>query len=772
MEMEIAKYLLSALLGCCAGSFLCLCADRFQRDESIFLPRSHCAGCGHPLAPRDLVSLLSYLCQRGRCRYCGRKLPFSLFWREAMTGCFFLLAAWLPGSLPLLGVRWLSLSLLLLLSWLDMEELQLYEELFYPLGILFLVLRILKGQSLLPGLAGAVLLGGFLQLIRRLSPRGMGEGDPKLAAVLGLWLGPIQGFRSFFLAMGTALFFVLVKGIRAREDRRAKMREPVPLAPFFCGCGLLLQVLELAGPMDFGLEPGMVPFLGMLELESFPGREKMEQIGRWLRRKLEPWPDQLLGAQLGKDEVTLVQVRRKDAVWEVERALELSWPERIRAGLGRRQTEDAVLWLREICAKRGFTVREAALSLGMDLMAFRELSLPGLSFQEQQEAAPWEILQQIPYEPGTFQLALAPFPEHPETLLAGAVPDEVLAACRALAEGMEWHILRLEAAPQVWGRWLEKETAPFLLVLSGNSLQGAWYEGGRLLGACRLDQGAAGTDEVTEEREAIFRQLWEKAGPTVGERFQEGPSAAFIAGGSPAEQEAWLDYLQSLWDCPATRLGMEPFCQWAPYYEEGKDDGLSAGLGSALGSILPAGEKGNFCYAASPGSCFLEPELWNRVGKVLLAGSLALCLVGVGARILVERNLGQCRQQLRQASGWEQLRREQQEAWKKRLRQENIQKELARRRLPWGEMLTLLGRTFPASCWLTQVEQHGHPDGPVLLLEGKTLERESFFQLVRRLRQHPQAAGVGLERLEYRGDTPGTEDFVIRLQWKGENHGT
>ena len=516
MEMEIAKYLLSALLGCCAGSFLCLCADRFQRDESIFFPRSHCAGCGHTLVPRDLVPLFSYLCQRGRCRYCGRKLPFSLFWWEAVTGCFFLLAAWLPGSLPLLGVRWLSLSLLLLLSWLDMEELQLYEELFYPLGILFLVLRVLKGQSLLPGLVGAALLGGFLQLIRRLSPRGMGEGDPKLAAVLGLWLGPLQGFRSFFLAMGTALFFVLVKGIRAREDCRAKMREPVPLAPFFCGCGLLLQVLELAGPMDFGLEPGMVPFLGMLELESFPGREKMEQIGRWLRRKLEPWPDQLLGVQLGKDEVTLVQVRRKDAVWEVERALELSWPERIRAGLGRRQTEDAVLWLREICAKRGFTAREAALSLGMDLMAFRELSLPGLSFQEQQEAAPWEILQQIPYEPGTFQLALAPFPEHPETLLAGAVPDEVLAACRALAEGMEWHILRLEAAPQAWGRWLEKETAPFLLVLSGTSLQGAWYERGRLLGTCRLDQGAAGTDEVTEEREAIFRQLWEKAGPNLG----------------------------------------------------------------------------------------------------------------------------------------------------------------------------------------------------------------------------------------------------------------
>lgn len=768
----MAKYLLSFILGCCAGSFLCLCADRFQRDGSVLFPRSHCETCGHPLAPRDLVPLFSYLCQRGRCRYCGEKLPVSLFWWEALTGCLFLLAAWFPGTLPVLGVRWLSLSLLLLLSWLDMEELQLYEGLFCPLGILFLVLRVLKGQSLLPGLAGAVLLGGFLQLIRCLSPRGMGEGDPKLAAVLGLWLGPVQGFRSFFLAMGMALSFVLAKGLRAREDRRAKMREPVPLAPFFCGCALLLQILELTGPMESFLETDLLPMLGMLEGGSFPSWRKLAQAGGWLRRKLAPWPAQLLGVQIGKEEVTLVQVRQQDEHWEVERFLELCWPDRIQKGLARQQTEDAVLWLREVCAKRGITVREAVFSLEPDLMAFQELSLPGMSFREQQEAAPWEILQQIPYGPGTFQLALSPFPDHPETLLAGAVPEEILETCRTLAEGMDWRLLRLEAAPQAWGRWLEEAAAPFLLVLAENSLQGAWYGAGRLLGTCRLERGEAGRDAWTKDRESLFQQVWEKAGPAIGERFQEGPSAVFLAGGSPEEQQAWLDHLQSLWDCPAACLEVEPLCQWAPYYRDGNKKRLSLGLWSALGSILPGKEKGPFCYASPSGSGFLDPERWTRVGKGLLACSLAVWLAGTGAHFLVERNLGKCRQQLRQAVGWERLWREQQEAQKVQKRQEKNRAELLHRQLPWGEMLPLLGRTFPSSCWITRVEQEEGQGGQVLLLEGKSLERESILQLVRRLQQQPQAAGVGLERLEHQEEVSGTEEFTIRLQWKGENHGT
>ena len=766
--MEIVVFLLYGVLGCCIGSFLCLCAARFQRDESVFFPPSHCDRCGHPLGIRDLVPLFSYLYQKGHCRYCGCKLPASLFWREAATGLLFILVARLPGSLSVLGVRWLLVSLMLLLSWLDMDELQVYEDLLYPLGILFLVLRMLQGQSLIPGLAGAVLLGGFLQLIHWLSPQGMGAGDPRLAAVLGLWLGPVQGFKSFFLALGAGLSFALVRGIRATENRWASVQAPVPLAPFFCGCGLLLQFLDLGGLPGRTEGTGMLYFLGVLDWGSLRGWHRLEEAVHWFRRILEPWPAQLLGVQLGKDRVTLAQVRRKGKKWEVERVQELSWPDRIQKSLGRKQTEETIWWLREVCTKQGFTVRQTVFSLASDLMVFRELTLPGLSLREQEETAPWEILQQIPYGAGTFQLALSPFPEQPDLLLAGAVSTEVLEICRNLADGMEWELLQVEAAPQAWGRWLEEEPAAFLLALGDTSLQGAWYRKGQLLGTCRLEP----TEKMAEGGETLLQRLWEMAGPSVAEQFQEGPTGVFLVGGKKDEQQSWLDRFQALWDCPAASLSLGPWFCWAPYYEAGKKAPLSAGLCGALGSLLSKRKRAPFCYGAGSPGCFLQPEGWSRLGKGLLAFSLVLWLAGTGALYLAERNLDQCRQQLQQASGWEHLWQKQQENRKELERQERIQKEQSRRPLPWGGVLTLLGHTLPSSCWVTQVEQETGRNGATLLLQGKSLGRESLLQLVRRLQRQPGVASVRLERMEHGSEAPRVETFALRLQWKGEEYGT
>ncbi len=53
------------------GSFLGVLAERLPAGRAIALARSACDHCGHALAPRDLVPILSWAVQRGRCRYCG-----------------------------------------------------------------------------------------------------------------------------------------------------------------------------------------------------------------------------------------------------------------------------------------------------------------------------------------------------------------------------------------------------------------------------------------------------------------------------------------------------------------------------------------------------------------------------------------------------------------------------------------------------------------------------------------------------------------------------
>lgn len=92
---------------------------------------------------------------------------------------------------------------------------------------------------------GFLLLGGLMLLIYYAARGGMGEGDVKLAAVLGLWLGVEQGLASLLLAfvsgaLGGGLV-LLLKG--------AQPKLQLPFGPFLAGSGLAcyLYGAELIG---------------------------------------------------------------------------------------------------------------------------------------------------------------------------------------------------------------------------------------------------------------------------------------------------------------------------------------------------------------------------------------------------------------------------------------------------------------------------------------------------------------------------------------------
>ena len=73
-------------LGLALGSFLELVLDRLPRGESILWPPSHCQICSHRLGPGELIPVLSYLAQRGRCTGCDTPIDRGVPIREALTG--------------------------------------------------------------------------------------------------------------------------------------------------------------------------------------------------------------------------------------------------------------------------------------------------------------------------------------------------------------------------------------------------------------------------------------------------------------------------------------------------------------------------------------------------------------------------------------------------------------------------------------------------------------------------------------------------------------
>ncbi len=62
------------IYGLLIGSFLNVCIYRIPREESIIFPSSHCPNCGTSLKWYDLVPVLSYIFQKGKCRYCGGEI--------------------------------------------------------------------------------------------------------------------------------------------------------------------------------------------------------------------------------------------------------------------------------------------------------------------------------------------------------------------------------------------------------------------------------------------------------------------------------------------------------------------------------------------------------------------------------------------------------------------------------------------------------------------------------------------------------------------------
>jgi leader peptidase (prepilin peptidase)/N-methyltransferase len=234
--VEILLIFLFALLGLIVGSFLNVCIDRLPRNESIVYPPSHCAICQHKLAVKDLIPVFSYLRLRGRCRYCQASIPRKLFWVELATGLIFALLYWHYGLSAELGVMAFYACLFIIIFVIDLEHGLILNKVVYPGMVVALLLALLPRpwltQWIVTGVANAALGGaaGFviLFLIAIVSRGGMGWGDVKLAALIGLATGFPLVF--FSLIMGAILGGIVAVALMIAKKRNR--RETIPFGPF------------------------------------------------------------------------------------------------------------------------------------------------------------------------------------------------------------------------------------------------------------------------------------------------------------------------------------------------------------------------------------------------------------------------------------------------------------------------------------------------------------------------------------------------------------
>ena len=234
--MEILFIFLFAILGLVVGSFLNVCIDRLPQNKSIAYPPSHCEACEHKLAVKDLIPVFSYLRLRGRCRYCQASIPRKLLWVEVATAVIFALLYWHYGLSAELGVMAFYGCLFIIIFVIDLEHGLILNKVVYPGMVVALLLALYPWPWLTQSigmrvayaaLGGAIGFAIFL-LIALVSRGGMGWGDVKLAALIGL----AAGFPMVFVAIIMAAILGGIVAVALLIARKRGRREMIPFGPF------------------------------------------------------------------------------------------------------------------------------------------------------------------------------------------------------------------------------------------------------------------------------------------------------------------------------------------------------------------------------------------------------------------------------------------------------------------------------------------------------------------------------------------------------------
>jgi leader peptidase (prepilin peptidase)/N-methyltransferase len=219
------------------GSFITVVAHRVPRGESVVRGRSKCPHCGGRIAAYDNVPLLSWLVLRGHSRCCREAISPRYPLTELALGLLFTATALaFADDPPQLALGLVFVSTLLAVTVTDLEQRIIPNKILLVAAILGVAIAAVGDLgSLAERAIAALAAGGLLFAAAVAYPRGMGMGDVKLTAVMGLFLGRDVAPAVFVaLVAGSLVGLVLV----ARHGAEAR-KQAIPFGPFLALGGVV-----------------------------------------------------------------------------------------------------------------------------------------------------------------------------------------------------------------------------------------------------------------------------------------------------------------------------------------------------------------------------------------------------------------------------------------------------------------------------------------------------------------------------------------------------
>lgn len=228
----------AAAFGLIIGSFLNVVAYRLPARVSLATPASRCPACETPIKPYDNIPVLSWLLLRGHCRSCSEPIAPRYPLVEALTAVLFAaVVAVHHADTAQLVLGLVLVAFLVPISLIDLDHKLIPNRLTLPAAVLAIVLGTALDPSGEPErLIAAAIAGAVLGLPSLLHPKGIGMGDAKLVAVLGLFLGAsvAPAFLVAFL-VGT----VVGVAIMVRKGVSQGRKTAIPFGPFLAIGGIV-----------------------------------------------------------------------------------------------------------------------------------------------------------------------------------------------------------------------------------------------------------------------------------------------------------------------------------------------------------------------------------------------------------------------------------------------------------------------------------------------------------------------------------------------------
>ena len=214
------------IFGMIVGSFLNVVGLRW--DSRNFGGRSICPNCFKTLRWFELVPILSFLAQKGRCRNCMTRISYQYPLIELWTGLIFI-------TVPYIFIPVFCIYIVITIY--DLKHKIIPDSLVYSAILLSVVSRWLSVGSTLDWLSGPILFlfFGLIWLLSR--GRAIGFGDAKLGLSVGLLLGATQGFSAIILAFwigaaGSLAYLFWDKMGFPKNAKKLTMKSEIPFAPF------------------------------------------------------------------------------------------------------------------------------------------------------------------------------------------------------------------------------------------------------------------------------------------------------------------------------------------------------------------------------------------------------------------------------------------------------------------------------------------------------------------------------------------------------------